>query len=194
VSLQVPDSVIGAIRRPAHYGVSTGRLNTQLEQSYFARCGHFHWATGTIILFTHDTGHHTGGWFKNPDFERCQHLSLSFIAPWPDRPDDELGNWRRIGMMMPTLHDQYGRLPFNRTLAEIWVKAIFRDDRRLLWSEGPFSENGRVAMVNHFRLFCDRAWTPIKPRGEVYSRELTEAGWQSYSDIGAPMPRRVNAD
>jgi hypothetical protein len=37
--------------------------------------------------------------------------------------------------------------------------------------------------VRHWRVFCDIIWQAIMPRGEVYSRELTERGWQSWSDL-----------
>lgn len=37
--------------------------------------------------------------------------------------------------------------------------------------------------VYHYRLFCDEAWKPIMPRGEVYSTQFTERGWKSFSDL-----------
>jgi hypothetical protein len=32
-------------------------------------------------------------------------------------------------------------------------------------------------------LFCDAQWQPILPRKEVYTREFTEAGWRSASQV-----------
>ncbi|NLX57306.1 MAG: hypothetical protein GXY58_19525 [Planctomycetaceae bacterium] len=33
----------------------------------------------------------------------------------------------------------------------------------------------------------DERWQPNQPRGEVYSRELTEADWKSFSDVQADL-------
>jgi len=49
--------------------------------------------------------------------------------------------------------------------------------------EGPYTAEGKQCGVFHYRLFCDPAWQPLKPRGEVYTREFTEAGWKSYSEL-----------
>jgi hypothetical protein len=38
--------------------------------------------------------------------------------------------------------------------------------------------------VWHYRLFADPSWAAIVPRGEVYSTELTEAGYLSFSELG----------
>lgn len=35
------------------------------------------------VVFTKDTGYHTSGWWKNPDYERCWHLSISFVEKKP---------------------------------------------------------------------------------------------------------------
>ena len=114
-----------------------------------------------ILLFTRDGGHHTGGWWKNPDYERCYHLSMSF---------------RDFETMEPADH--------QHKLAEKIARAFYGDnDARKLWIEAPYSEHGRRVGVYHYRLFCDEGWQPIVPRGEVYSRELTEAGWKSWSDL-----------
>lgn len=115
----------------------------------------------TRILFTRDEGMHTSGWWKNPDYERCFHLSLSFI-------DTESG--------MDAPHD--------RKLATAWCLLFFRESTRLLWVEPPYSAHGRQHDVWHYRLFVAEDWrTPILPRGEVYTREFTEAGWKSWSDV-----------
>jgi hypothetical protein len=105
------------------------------------------------VIYSRDTGHHSSGWWKNPDYERCYHLSLSF----------EGGH--------------------NRKTAERWCKALFGDNVSKLWIEPPFSPAGLAREVWHYRLFCDAAWQPLVPRGEVYSKDWTPADWKSWSDI-----------
>lgn len=128
--------------------------------------------TGTRLFFTRDGGMHSSGWFKNPDYERCYHLSLSFRDP-------ETG----------------ASAPFDRRAAAVWLRVFFGEHERLTWCESPKTEHGKALGVWHWRLFCDEHWQPIKPRGEVYSRELTEAGWQSWSDRhgDAPEPSILHA-
>lgn len=149
-------------RRRAWTGSYDGTLRTA---DYLARCSivqrrdpFFH-----RLIFTRDEGMHTCGWWKNPDYERCFHLSLSFV-------DAESGE------DAPQQHDE----------ARAWCLAFFGDDARLVWVEPPYSEEGKRCDVTHYRLFCDPAWKAILPRGEVYTREFTECGWQSFSDRWNP--------
>ena len=151
------------MRREANNGVWDGRGPTP----YFARCRRLLPLLGASLLFTRDVGHHSSGWWKNPDYERCWHLSLSFFDP-------ETG-------------EQTGTR--NEQLTEVFLDAFYGRQKRLLWCEPPYSDDGRRMCVWHYRLFCDAAWQPIKPRGEVYGRELTEAGWKSYSDVQAEMEK-----
>lgn len=125
-------------------------------------CVAYHSASGTLLIFTRETGYHSSGWWKNPDYERCWHLSLSFR-------DQESGEY----------------LPFNEKTAMEWIDLFFGDDKRMLWIEPPAYPEGKKAGVWHYRLFCDEGWQPIKPRGEVYSRDLTEAGYKSWSELHA---------
>lgn len=136
----------------ANSGLWNGRENTL----YFQLARRLNIPTGTSLLFTRDIGHHTSGWWKNPDYERCYHLSLSF---------HDL--------------DTETNLPFEPKLAEAWVRCFYRDWVRYIWEESGVTPG---IEVRHYRVFCDPAWQPILPRGEVYSRELTEAGWKSWSD------------
>ena len=187
--MNLSESVIARVRRSAAYGVSTGRDHLPHEAAYYRRCTWIHRHTGTVVMFTRDTGHHTSGWFKNPDYERCLHLSLSFREPRPKTPDDELIHahvFSNLGAHVPLV-------PWNAGIAALWVEAVLGDTRKLSWHEGPFSREGKVAGVQHWRVFCDLSWQPIKPRGEVYSRELTAAGWQSWSDQHAE-PNWVSAE
>lgn len=136
--------------------------NTETARRHIQRCTRYHPPTQAVLLFTRDGGMHSSGWWKNPDYERCFHLSISFGAPdgrgWADLPQD---------------HKRAAK----------WCEIFFGENTRLLWIEPPFSDVGKARDVYHYRLFCDEHWQPIKPRGEVYSRELTPAGWQSWSDL-----------
>lgn len=140
--------------RTGHY--DGGNENTP----YFNKSRRLHRPTGTMLLFTRDVGHHTSGWFKNPDYERCYHLSVSF---WD-------------------LENNIPR-PFEPRLAASWCRAFYGGWIRLIWEEGPVLR--REPEVRHYRVFCDPAWQPILPRKEVYTREFTEKGWKSWSDLHA---------
>lgn len=124
------------------------------------RCKALHIPTGTLLIFTRDAGMHSGGWWKNPDYERCWHLSLSFHDPITGES-----------------------APKNTKLTDEWLDAFYGDDQRYLWAESPYSLEGKRRGVWHYRLFCDPSWAPILPRGEVYSKEFTERGWMSFSEL-----------
>lgn len=106
-----------------------------------------------VVVLTRDTEYHTSGWFKNPDYERCWHLSLSFPGGRTQKAVNEL------------------------------LKAFFGEHINKLWVEPPMSREGKAADCWHFRLFCDQYWNPIKPRKEVYSKDFTKKGWKSYSEV-----------
>ena len=130
---------------------------------------------GAIIIFTRDIGHHTSGWWKNPDYERCWHLSISYRqhhqGPHPvDRMLDQ-----------------------DRKASEEIVRAFFGDDATLTWCEPPFSDIGKQGQVWHYRLFCDADWKGFKPRSEVYDKRNTPAGWQSFSDLHGYTPEPEDA-
>lgn len=153
------------LKRRADSGYFDGRPRSE---HYVRWCRRIHEPTRTVVIFTRDVGHHTSGWFRNPDYERCLHLSLSpapatIITTEPLRA--ELG---------PKLERQ-------------WCDAFFGEYINKLWRESPKSPEGIRAGVTHWRLFCDAHWQPIIPRGEVYSREFTEKGWQSGSEVWADV-------
>lgn len=164
------DFLAGKMRKVANTGIWWGNSHGSLiEQAYFARCRKIH--HGTTIIFTRDSGHHTSGWFKNPDYERCLHLSMSPAprAIWtPDTPD---------------LDDE---------VRKGWLRAFFREDLDKVWFEPPVSKEGKAAGVEHWRLFCDEHWKPIVPRSEVYSLEFTEKGWKSASELGYEIVSLLN--
>lgn len=141
-----------------------GTWNGQGMTPYFEQCRHYELQEGVELIFTRDVGYHTSGWWKNPDYERCFHLSLSFFDP-------------RSKQMCPR----------NATLTRELVDAFFGRNKKLIWSEPPYSEPGKAKDIWHYRLFCNPGWLPIKPRGEVYGRELIEAGWKSFSDLNAQL-------
>lgn len=94
------------------------------------------------VIFTRDTGCHSSGWWKNPDYERCWHLSCAFAEGFTRRRGDAL------------------------------ARLFFGDAARLTWIEPPYTPEGKQRGVWHYRLFCDAGWQPIKPVGEVYSRRM----------------------
>jgi hypothetical protein len=122
------------------------------------------------VLYTRDVGHHSNGWWKNPDYERCLHLSMSFL-------DRETG----------------AAMDFSVKRADPVAKAFWGDDRRMAWIEKPYSQEGKSAGVWHYRLFCDAGWQPFQPRAEVYSKEDTPADWKSFSELHGFQPSPENA-
>jgi hypothetical protein len=151
-------SVAAELRRRAQYGVANGRRDSR---KYIERCKGFDQNSGCLIIFTRDEGHHASGWWKNPDYERCWHLSVSQREA-------------------PTMEAR----PRVSSVHHAWVTAFFGDDARSIWTEPPYSAEGKQFDVWHYRLFVRPDWkTALIPRSEVYSREFTEAGWLSYSDL-----------
>lgn len=146
--------------RLAALGTWDGRADP-FRDPYFRACVTDDDLTGTRLIFTRDVGHHTSGWFKNPDYERCFHLSLSSWDPESGQPTGIL----------------------DRPTALAWVDVLFGADARLAWTEPAASPGGRERDVVHWRLFCDERWQPIKPRGEVYTLDFTEKGWRTYSQV-----------
>lgn len=171
--------IVNELRRRSRQGTCQG-LREDLP--YVAFCTIDDDETGTRVMFTRDAGHHTSGWLKNPEYERCYHLSLSFYDGEAIRAAAEEARLRRTRMPAPS---QVAAIPHQPSLAALWVSAFFGDDKRLIWEEGWKSFEGKAAQVRHWRLFCDGHWRPIKPRGEVYSTELTEKGWRSWSEVQA---------
>ena len=163
-NLAQPDPVLVTEMRLATAKMDYDGRQSPAAWRHIKRCTRYHLPTLTMLLYTRDAGMHTSGWWKNPDYDRCKHLSISFIE--------------RHGRAL-------ARLPHNHKMAAKWCELFFGDDKRLLWIEPPFSEEGKAGNVYHYRLFCDRNWEPIKPRGEVYNKTWTPEGWLSWSDLHA---------
>jgi len=153
--------LVADMKHHAEMGVYEGQQITP----YLNHAKRIHQETGTCLLFTRDVGYHTSGFLKNPDYERCYHLSISF--------------WDSL-RLVPCPR------PFEPKLARLWVKAFFCDSSRFIWEESQRRDN--PSEVRHYRVFCDLSWQPILPRKEVYSKEFTEAGWKSWSDIHEEKP------
>lgn len=132
-----------------------GIWNGQDITPYFEACQWYSQKYECSIMFMRESGYHSGGWWKNPDYERCYHLSISF----------------RGGRNTKDL---------NKIL-----QGLFGYNTKLLWTEAPYSEQGKQAEVWHYRLFCDENWKAIMPRGEVYNTHFTDRGWKSFSSINA---------
>ncbi len=147
-----------SLKRAAWRGFWDGRN----ADAYFYSCRKINRDMGVLAVFTRDVGYHSSGWWKNPDYERCFHLSLSFF-------DRETAD--------PT--------PRNKAVTDRILSALFGRDKEKLWAEPPYSAEGKRKDVWHYRLFCDKGWNAIVPRGEVYSRWDTEANWLSWSDLQA---------
>lgn len=152
------------------------------NRAYLDRCRLVHQPTATVAILSRDAGHHSSGWMRNPDYERCWHLSLSPAPEWTMRAEaPRLAASQGIGILrvapgiQVAWHDAWTR--------RMWVDAAFGEAARLAWVEPSATCGGRRAEVQHWRVFCDESWAPILPRGEVYSSELTERGWRSASQV-----------
>lgn len=149
----------------AELGTYLGLLNTLEERWYFGNCKDVGLIRRPVaaqvgLIFTRDAGAHSAGWWKNPDYERCYHLSLSYRDIFTHEPMRQQRKW-----------------------SERLAMAFFGDEVRKIWIEPPYSPEGKQNDVYHYRLFVDAHWQAILPRGEVYSKENTPAGWKSWSEV-----------
>lgn len=126
--------------------------------------------TGASLLFTLDYGHHFSGWWKNPDYEKCFHLSIASLS-----------------MLLQLHHPNSPALnsmpELTKKVREKWAEAFYQERTRLLWIEPPVSEKGRLVETWHYRLFVGPGNVPLLPRGEVYTKKFTEIGWKSWSEV-----------
>jgi len=167
------DALVNFAKVRSLRGIYDGRMNERNRQ-LIDHCTHKYSddarGLGAIVIYSRDAGHHSSGWWKNPDYERCLHLSLSIRDP-------------RTGAQLPR------DIKFFETIAQ----AFFGGDARKAWLEGPHSAEGKRADCWHYRIFCDLGWNPILPRHEVYSKEFTQTGWKSFSEIHGLTLDQVDA-
>ena len=159
-----PENIAQWLLYQASFGTHDGIL-TPRAQLYTKKCTATHQPTGAILLLTRDEGMHESGWWKNPDYERCLHLSLSFRDPQTGLQRSRDKDW-----------------------TEKYVEAIFGPTKNLIWTEPPYSPEGKKGDVWHYRVFYAPGWVaPILPRKEVYSKDFTPANWLSWSDYQEKM-------
>lgn len=166
------DALVRFAKLRAQRGIYDGRADPRNMNLLF-QCSHLYGITPDIsarLIYSRDVGHHSSGWWKNPDYERCLHLSISFCENPTDRP-------------IPYMHRQ----------AEKIARAFFGGDASKCWVEPPYSPEGKHADVHHYRLFCDGAWQPFMPKGEVYSSMTTPPDWKSFSEIHGYKPSEEDA-
>jgi hypothetical protein len=157
-------AVAAELRRRARHGLFNGRQSEEAWR-YIRHCTLDDETTQARLMFTRDTGHHSSGWLKNPDYERCWHLSTSA---------------KPSALVLPA---GFVQAELDRKTLAGWLAAFFGADLRYVWSESPKSPEGKARGVWHWRLFCDEHWAPILPRKEVYSRDFTPADWRSASQV-----------
>lgn len=157
------EDLVDHLKMRSKLGVEDLKDASLRNEIYRSTCTGRHMKEGVTILLTRDTGHHTCGWWKNPDYEACIHLSLSFFDPETKMPRKK-----------------------DRKITDSIIERVFGPTKNFIWSEPPYSEQGKRMDVWHYRVFYDPQFlAPILPRGEVYNKEFTEAGWLSWSDYQA---------
>lgn len=65
-----PEEIVESLRSRARMSVADGR---ESSMPYIRSCTADDHQTGSRLIYTRDVGHHTSGWFKNPDYEQCLH-------------------------------------------------------------------------------------------------------------------------
>ena len=159
-----PANIATYLHRKASQSTYDGQM-TPAAKRYADECKVGHLRSGSILMLTRDVGMHDCGWWKNPDYNQCIHLSLSFRDPQTGKPRERDKEWSRT-----------------------WVEAVFGPVKTLIWTEPPTYPEGKRNDVYHYRVFYAPGWVaPILPRGEVYSKDWTPAGWLSWSDARAKL-------
>lgn len=100
------------------------------------------------VIFTLDCGMHMGGWWKNSEYDRCWHLSLTMRTASSPLAIPET----------PTHAEQ-----------DVWVHAFFDPHAAWVWFEPATNTTPAGKAPVHYRLFLNQDLDPILPRGEVYT-------------------------
>ncbi len=159
-SIRTLEDAVRWLKFTCESGVYMGLIRHAIDRAYFQSCSVLLAELGITIIYTRDKGHHGNGWWKNPDYDKCYHLSIGFRDVETNEP-----------------------LPFNKEKGYEIAKMFFGDDVKLTWFESAFTGVGKKFEICHYRLFVDPTWQPIKPTGEVYSKLKTPASWKSFSEI-----------
>lgn len=158
-------TLVSLAKLRAERGIYDGRVNAR-SAKLIQLCTHryrVNLGLGATLIYTKDGGHHSRGWWKNPGYERCLHLSLSFFSG--AHPVD-----------------------FDKRNAFKIARGFFGDHVAKAWVEPSYSSEGIAVGVHHYRVFCDPTWQPIIPVGEVYSKRDTPAHWRSFSELHGYTP------
>ncbi len=162
-------NIVSWVKSRAALGTYDG-IMTPRAKAYSDSCTAAYKPDGSILLFTRDEGMHECGWWKNPDYERCLHLSLSFRDPETGKPR-----------------------PLDKDLSDEWIDLFFGPTKNLIWAEPPYYPEGKKNDVWHYRVFYAPGWVaPILPRGEVYSKDWTPKHWLSWSDLRAKLGQETD--
>lgn len=131
-------------------------------------------ADAVRMAYTRDDGMHDIGWWKNPLYSRCLHLSLSFVGLTRSSLDP-----REALRAVP--------LPQKHAAAHAICLAFYGDQARKLWIEPPYTDVGKAHDVYHYRLFMTENFgEPVELKGEVYTLQFTAKGWKSWSELHPP--------
>lgn len=124
-----------------------------------------------VVILTRDNLVKMGFW-KNIDFARCLHLSISFRDPCTNQT-----------------------VPWCNATAKRIVAAVFGIDARLTWWEPAYTPEGKFRGVQHWRLFYSPNWSmPIHPKGEPHTLNVP-FGWNEWTEYQADTPTpNFNAD
>lgn len=150
INNKADSEIFQRIKKVAEHGIFDGKNQ---DNPYLLSCRWFVEKYGCSVIFTKDEGMHSCGWWKNPDYERCYHLSISFPG---------------------------GK---NKNKLQKILTELFGNYTKWLWEESPYSEQGKQNEIWHYRLFCDVQWKPIMPKKEVYSTDFTPNNWKSFSEL-----------
>ena len=164
-TITIDSLLVVDLKRHARTDTFDGQLRS-MNRFYFRNAFRSDAVSGVLIGFTRDVGMHSGGWWKNPDYERCWHLSMSFFDPW-------------------TL----ASAPRNVKLTRVYLDVFFGENKKLIWTEPPATVMGQKKSTWHYRLFADEHWQPLKPRGEVYTKRFMPKNWRSFSEVQADLQK-----
>ena len=68
------EGIVSRLFNAANKGVFEGKYITP----YLESCRWYIERIDAQVVMTRDIGYHTSGWWKNPDYERCYHLSIDY--------------------------------------------------------------------------------------------------------------------